>query len=662
MRFRMRMHTPLGPGHHVMSSSIVKNRLFESSIFLCVISIILNQGLVKAQQDDPQTSKPSFLSDLRLNSVIDADVVGIPLKQFLLKCSQKEVRLEAVKNCENLKIQAKIKHRDLKTVMIALAELYQGEWVASQSKGYYFTLSSRTTAMQNQWWKLYEAERENEIIAIKRNMIEETTQEFAGNPASENEEDKRAVNVARKNHNFFLNLPRSLVETISERLNLDHCYNGNTIRNVDDEGAFPVILKDLPVAFTEYVQNERPYISMESKRTLKGIGSLGLEFIFFGTGIYVNTLSTNAPFPSYLVGDNFQNADLYRVALTPYHDGIISFLKEYPKYSTPRLQLLAKYYKNRVWNNVLPVVNKKYLNFNLIRPARWQKLRWVTEKGGAEFISDYHATFGYKMSEAEMKQPMKRTLEEELNELSVLHDLSWKKTNNSIYLVKNNKWYRDDYMEVPSEYLVKLRKAELPNTIGEVADSSLKTDIQAKSGVTIASSKQAKISKMRLWLDRAADIVANLSPWQIGKGLKYYVPEDSKELADSLKMLEQRQMNLEVERTSRSGYRGISGLFLQDAEYILARYRTILFYSSLSKANRTKLLGEGLPFEELNADQRDRSIWILPKIEILLKQGDEGPKILEMQPISLGDSYIPGKLVLKETSPTGKESVPHTYE
>ena len=312
---------------------------------------------------------------------------------------------------------------------------------------------------------------------------------------------------------------------------------------------------------------------------------------------------------------------------------------------------MANYQNGRCWINNLPKLKTEYINFDLKRPIRWQKLKWLSEKSGFEFISDYHSTYGYKMDDNEMQLPLKRTVGEELNELSVLHDLSWKKSGKDLYLVKNNRWYRDDYMEVPSEYLRQLTKTELPNTIGIEEDSNLKPDrnLNPKRGSSTIPISMIISKKMRLWLDRAADIASNLSPWQIGKGLKYYVPNDSKELTDSLKMLEQRQVNFAAQITENStGFRFEEGLFTKDSAYVLSRYRTILFYSTLKKDARTKLLGDGLPFEELNADQRERAIWLLPRLGIMLKQGDESPKVLILRPLQNTDSFIPGKLVLKE--------------
>ncbi len=595
----------------------------------------------------PSDIIPAYLSDSRLDKKVSVEATGVSLKQFVKSFGLTGLTLGTIDNCKELKVQARIVNRPVKEIMSSLAELFQGKWeTLPEKKGYYFTLTKKTLDKREGWWNHFQAERERAIGDLKANMLEATKRDLETHAANEAEDSRKAAEIAKRTRSVFKDLPREFLQQLAERVDLDYLYLGYKDSR-DDEGALPVLLKDLPESFTTFLQSSStslPNYKYEPESTYTA-----LEFIFVGDGIEATVARPGQAGSAFFGRDNITTPILTLSRLEPYHERLPDFLKQFPKESTPGLEYFAKIQKERVWKNTLPTVHQNYVNAQAIRPVRWQKLKWLSEKSGIEFLSDYHSTFGYKLSEAEMKQKPKKSVEEELNELGVIHDLSWKKSANNLYLVKNNRWYRDDYMEVPAGFLNKLLSTELPNTIGNLQDANAKpkNDPASKSEDALKKKKERLVAKMRLWLDRAALIATNLSQWQIAKGLKFYQPDESGELSDSMKMFVQREANFFAQYLSDNDTRNLDGIFAKDSDYILSRYRTLCFYATLSKEMRTKLLGEGLPFEELNQDQQERAIWILPRIGMMLLQHDDSPKVLVLIPTFNFDSFTPSKLFLK---------------
>ena len=615
---------------------------------------------------------PLFFSDPRLKALVTLQATGVPLKEFFTNCSSKEVKLDASANCAELKIQTNLKSRPLKEIMAAVSELFQGEWIElTDKKGWYFTQSSRTVQKREKWWRLYEAERENAILKSKNFLLEEYHKPFAGSPANEEQSSYDAVAQGKEQHELFSRLPLPLVEKMAERINLDHYLNSNSYNNFDDEGALPLLLGDLPPFFTKYVKQKlTPNVAISDQLNRIGFDKLGIELQFRGSTLELSVLPPGISSPYPIANSVYISNDPFNVLIAPYHEGLPQTFKSFPQFLTPSIQLLMKYENERIWKNTLPKIYRLYINFGRVRPVRWQKLRWLSEKGNIEFLSDYHSTSGFPLKDNEMKLGLKRTVDAELNDIAELHDVSWKKRTDNLYLVKNNRWYRDDYIEIPDSFLRKLMAMELPDLEPAYAiKAAKKGDPQkpeAKTEFKTDPKPLSEADRMRLSMDRAAEIASSLKPWQIATCLKFYFPDEKAILSETVRKAAKEkieyQERIDIARQSQreefaaqnsrqlpASY-DMEGLFTKDVVFIMSRYRTILFYASLSKELRKKLFERGLPFEELNANQRDQAIWILPQIEIMQRQGDESPKILCLKPVHSFSAANLGKLFLKEAS------------
>ena len=657
-----------------MSLSKTKPVKFCCFGFLLLSSLPLEALKPAFAQTRPvsEAPPPLFLADSRLNGLVTIQATGVTLKEFFATCSSKELKLDASSNCAELKIQTNLKGRPLKAMMAAVSELFQGIWVElPEKKGWYLTLSTRTFQKREKWWRLYEAERENAIMKAKQYLLDEYHKPFQGSAANDEQSSRDAVAESNEQHDFFRKFPTALVEKMADRINLDHYLNSNGYSNFDNEGALPLLLGDLPPFATEYLKRKlASSVALSDQLNRIGFDKLGIELQFRGSGLVLSVLPPGGTSPWMLANSSYFSNDPFNVLISPYHEGLPSCYKQFPQFLTPRIQLLLKYEIERVWANTLPKLQRHAVNNMRVRPVRWQKLRWISEKGNIEFISDYHSASGFPLKDYEMKMGLKRTVDAELNEVAELHDLSWKKRSDNLYLVKNNRWYRDDYIEVPDAFLRKLMAMELPFLESDYPMNAAKKGVpqkpEAKAELKTEPKLLSEADRMRLSMDRAAEIASKLKPWQIATGLKFYFPDEKAILSETMRktakekiefekrseVAEQHSRELFAAQNSRElpVYRNEEGLFTKDVSYIMSRYRTVLFYAALSKELRTRLLGDGLPFEDLNANQRDQAVWILPQIEIMQRQGDESPKILRLKSVRGFNTADQGKLILKQTN------------
>jgi hypothetical protein len=187
-------------------------------------------------------------------------------------------------------------------------------------------------------------------------------------------------------------------------------------------------------------------------------------------------------------------------------------------------------------------------------------------------------------------------LKEELDYRALEQDMSWKKRPDSIYLFRNNRWYRDDYLEVPAPLLRRWLARQDPAGSGKKPDT--------------AGTPTAQIRRLKEQMDREAEIVRALTPWQIANGLTHYVQEEGSRPFDP----------------SKPAYTWRP--FQMVADSILSKYNTILFYASLNSAQRTALFEGRLPFGVLTPAQQQQAMYILPELQAFAGSPTSAPILL----------------------------------
>ena len=139
-----------------------------------------------------------------------------------------------------------------------------------------------------------------------------------------------------------------------------------------------------------------------------------------------------------------------------------------------------------------------------------------------EYVCDYYSHGGYTMPEDQKKLPVKRPLATEMDEMAAKRDVSWKKDEDGITLIRNNRWYRDDNLEVPQPLLRRWFNALLQARRQETA---------AQAAVPVVpQSPQERAAALKQNCDWAVEVYSTLTPWQIRNGLGLFQPEE-KDLA-----------------------------------------------------------------------------------------------------------------------------------
>ena len=198
---------------------------------------------------------------------------------------------------------------------------------------------------------------------------------------------------------------------------------------------------------------------------------------------------------------------------------------------------LAVYQRGRVWPNTLPKLPPEDHSFYHPAVSRAAQTDWLGEQGKMEYVCDYYSHGGYSMLEAQRKLPVKRPLAVELDEMAAKRDISWKKNADGIYLVRNNRWYRDDNLEVPEPLLRRWFGALLQTRRQEAAPAMPQAGSQGASQAAPLAAPQAappspeeRIAAWKQRLDWAAEVFSTLTPWQMRNGLALFQPEE-KDLA-----------------------------------------------------------------------------------------------------------------------------------
>ena len=616
----------------------------QASLFLILafcLMIFSRNAWSQPPAAPPNATVKVFDGDLRLNRTVSVNVAGITLQELCKSLSSKSVKLRAFDNCANLKVQVCVKNRSVKSIMRALSEVFGSEWYLSPEKdSYAIGPLSKTTIKRDRWWQLFLAEREKAMQINRQNEAEVLQKGIVIGKTHQLEPAQ--IDQIKQNAEFYQRLPADIQERILARNNFDFFYSLEaSFTSFDDEGATPALLGDLTPWHKDYIKrmlSRSPTIS--SKAEQAGLEKVGLMFLNVGSLMTCSVIvpGERSSFDSVIL--HAGNENYQAQLLSPIHESLPGMLKIFPKYSTPSLKRLSEFMLERVWKNDLTAVNQE----RFLRKPRSQVLDWMARQGNLEFVSDYHSTYSVPMTPEELKAPLKQSLEKELNWMASLQDVSWKKNVDGITLVRNNRWYRDDYLEVPAELIRRLLKEEL---IVDPKTNSLEADISNPAQHSIL------VSTLRKRMDRIAEIVQKLSPWQVAFGLKYALPSRQDAISDSVKSVVANELPNPLYGVGRR-LMGSGFPFYSDSSYALNHYRTNLFYSSLASESRDLLLQSKLPWEKLSTQQREAVDYLIPSLELMRRQGEDVSRIQLSLGFNLKDTrMITGKLNVVE-NPTEK--------
>ncbi len=203
-----------------------------------------------------------------------------------------------------------------------------------------------------------------------------------------------------------------------------------------------------------------------------------------------------------------------------------------------------------------------------------------------EYIADYYSLPYRPLTQQEWDAKLKDTVEEDLNDLAKEYDYSWKKQSSNLFLIRDNRWYRDDNLEVPVQ----------------VADELDELSRRAER-VSFSDANSAGLYQV---LEAASFAATRLSKWQIANGLYLYIREENIPQHKKESIVSTQEKLKEYREFGCQPYVGI-------ALTALLYDKTCRFYSSLGYQDRVRLFTDGIFVNTLSKAQQDLLIAASPR-------------------------------------------------
>lgn len=546
--------------------------------------------------DRPQ-SVSLLRSDARLDRRITLDEVGTPLAAVLDKIGNAELPLTAGSACAEQKLQVRLKDRPVRALMEALAQLLPGTWKPS-GKGYRLEEDQKAVDYQARWWQLYMQERERALATLRRAILDGMRQPpFVPKPdAPDPEGFPPEMYQEQARRQLFWNLiPSDLQERIANQMVDTAYYRSGRSHSIGviKEGGVVVPFSTLPP--------QARTLALESAARLLAGNKMGdpvaIRFNNIGLGVSASIATADGRWRD-MVGPLHTYVPFIAPTLGLDHTGLPLVVERLGKDAPATWKQLAVYQENHVWANDPP----RERPAPSLPPRRAEVLDWLADRAGLEFVADYYSVAAHPLTPAEKKQLPRLPLKRELDARAAEQDMSWKKRNDSLYLFRDNRWYRDNALEVPAADLQRLQKRL--RTSGETPSAAAPQKRDPAGGESVPDAG----TLAQLSLD--ADIVRSLTPWQIANGLTYFVPEE-----DS--------------RTFDFGHpRHTWRPFALIAENVLTEYNTARFYAGLNQTQVTALLNGNLSVAQLNPDQLQQAMFVLPDLQLAV--GSRPPETIRL--------------------------------
>lgn len=305
------------------------------------------------------------------------------------------------------------------------------------------------------------------------------------------------------------------------------------------------------------------------------------------------------------------------------HRGLALEVRRMGKTAPRNWRILADFQNSRVWNNDPPSAPVK----NNTIERRADVLKWLGDKANLEFVADYYSRPCQRLSLKKKVLPLTRPLDEELNNRVAEEDCSWKQRGDKIYLFRDNRWYRDDRLEVPNSLLRPwIAKHKLAASVAAPPPPNRKQG--GPDTADTAENEQAVIALLRRRLDWEGEVTQKLSHWQIGNGLKWAVDEDElKTKQDD----EKRHPELaQMEEINPNFAPLIAAPFIAASDFILPEYELSRFYGNLAAPERDLLLENKLPFFSLTPLLQKDASYLSPGLSAIVAGG--GAPLLGIKP------------------------------
>ncbi len=621
-------------------------------------------------QKEALSQKQMLADDKRLDRLISLDVISVPLDEVLQKESvnksadaktsadakpdadkkpdPERLILTAAHNCETLKLQIRLNHRSLRVLMIALAQMVPGTWTRTPH-GYQIAMTKQAVNARAEWWRLFLGERDKALDAQRQAVLavmgSKARRRQADDPEPEPSDHAVDEELADQ-HDFFYSLPSALKEQIAAGMDDSGFYEvggigygngGEKIGTIgwlsqmspETQGKFKAALQD---NITNHLAPAPPALQKYAIQAQRDISALDLGkiyFLFQNGGIVVYATPINCP-PSVTTLLELQvplTANLPALSLNQ-----APFVKAVEKMGTSapdEWKRLAAYQRGRVWPNTLPKLPPEDHSTWHPGVSRAAQTDWLGEQGHMEYVSDYYSHGGYEMPAEQKKLPVKRPLATELDEMAAKRDVSWQRDADGVYLIRNNRWYRDDNLEVPEPLLRRWFGAVLQTRREEAARQQEAAQAPQTALQAVTQSPEERTAAMKQNWDWVAEMFSALTPWQIRNGLLLFQPEE-KDLAPqndvtAAKLYEKLKHYVpQPGAVVPSGFDAFSDATRRPPFYsavtVLKGFpHTAQFYGSLDNAGRSALLAGYLPASALSPPQLAQAVALQPFLPAALQ-------------------------------------------
>lgn len=569
--------------------------------------------------------------DARLQRAVRVDEAGVSLEELLATFSTQDLTLSSTPSCKEQKLQIRLNDRPLRTLMEAVADLLPGQWKSVPGGGYLLEMDAEAVRRRDRWWRLFLGERERALAAQRAralHVMRETPPEIkpdeprgAGSGAGGAEGvpfDWRGEMAAARA--IYPQLPASLQERIASQMN-DTIFYGAVLGSMGDldEGATLIRLDQLPSSVQDVVQER-----IERMRLKDAPSWNGTMLRFKNDGL---TVRTEVMFPSERLVPAFHlsvRVGPDAAALPLSQDWLMDRMRDLGRAAPLTWKQLAAYQNSHVWQNDPPDPARKPNQFP--PPRRADVLDWLGEQGKIEFVADYYSTPSTLMKPSDLERP-KLPLKEELNYRAFEQDMSWKQREDKVYLFRNNRWYRDDRLEVPAVLLKRWLADQETPAISPQTPTVTPAVSQPNGGGREPVLPPAEA--LRKQLDWEAEVITTLTPFQIASGLRWFVREEPatpatlatdaalKETGNLKERLRKATQEAQKDPVKWLGYRIQRAPFRFQADRLLPRRHALRFYAGLTSAARTSLIEGNLRVSTLSATQRAQAEYLLPQLTLL---------------------------------------------
>ncbi len=670
------------------------------------------------------TQKQMLDGDTRLDRPVTLDVISVPLGEVLQKESldkstdkmedANRFLLTAAPTCADLKLQIRLNKRPLRTLMQALAQMLPGTWTRTRH-GYQLAMTKEAVSERAEWWRLFLGEREKALTLQRQAVLAamQTKGDRRKDSDPDPEQSDRAVETDMADqHDFFQALPPALKEQIAANMDGSGFYEvermgfggdmepAGTIgwlsqMSPQTQETFKTALQDnvnrlaqAPPAYQKY--------AARAQQDMAALDPSKVYFLFQNGGFVVYATPFNCPMSVSRILDlnvpTTTNTPPLRLDQTELADVVYGGAEMSPQWkrmadavrkmgdaapperkllayrvygmgeaAPPEWKRLAAYQRSRVWPNLLPKLPPDDHSASQVVISRAAQTDWLGEKGHMEYVCDYYSHGGYAMPEDQKKLAVKRPLAAELDEMAARRDVSWTKDADGITLVRNNRWYRDDGLEVPQPLLrrwfgallqTRREQAARQQAAAQATQGAAQTPPQA-----VLQSPVERTAAMKQNWDWVAEVFSTLTPWQIRNGLSLFQPEE-KDLAPqndatAAKLYEKLKHYVPPPGgIAPPGYDAYTDVtrrppFWGAVNVVKGFPHTAQLYGSLDNAGRTALLEGRLPASALSAAQLTQAVSLQPLLPQAMQNVPPDSVFLGL----ISGAVNPGRVVFGEILP-----------